>query len=143
MTRLVPNLALLVAAALWGATFTLVKASVATLSAEAFLFWRFLLAALILIAIAGLARAFTRDAMRYGLLLGLFLLAGFWLQTRGLVITTPTRSAFLTSVAVILVPLIDFAVYRTRVATPALVAAFLALAGVGIMVGGFGGSLNL
>lgn len=142
MKRLIPDLALLLAATLWGATFTLVKKVVETLSAEAFLFWRFLVAACLLLVIAGAARSFSRQGLRYGAALGVFLVAGFWLQTRGLVITTPARSAFLTALAVVLVPLFDYAFYRERVTRAALIATFVAFGGVAVMVGGIRMELN-
>lgn len=70
--------------------------------------------AIALVLLAPLARGvrWTPDLLRDGAVLGLVLFAGFALQTAGLLWTTPSRSAFLTGLSVVLVPLLARAVGR-------------------------------
>jgi len=47
-------------------------------------------------------------------LIGLWLTAGYALQTTGLLHTTPSKSAFITGLSVVLVPILSFAISRIR-----------------------------
>lgn len=99
------DLVLLVLTLLWGTTFHYVKAVLAVTSTGVFLVARFTAAALAL-ALAWLA---TRDQagralVRDGAILGGLMLLGFALQTLGLEHTSPSRSAFLTALSVLIVP---------------------------------------
>lgn len=80
--------------------------------------------------------------LRSGFLLGALIFLGYWTQTRGLLVTTPSRSAFLTGLAVVLVPLCDFAMYRTRITRISVAASLMAFAGLFLLFGGFGGRPN-
>ena len=82
----------------WGGTFVLVKQALGDISTLLYLTLRFGVAALALVALGG-------RPSRPGVLVGAFLFLGYALQTHGLRFTTPSRSAFITSLAVILVPL--------------------------------------
>ena len=78
-----PDLSLLLLTLLWGSTFTLVKVAMEITSPGVFLALRFGLAA----AGLGLVALWRRDRIgpgfwRDGLLLGLFMFAGFALQDR-------------------------------------------------------------
>lgn len=99
--------ALVGATALWGSTFLVTKQSLAGTTPASLLVWRFGLAALVL----GLARPRDVGALapvdrRRGVLLGVFLGAGFLLQTIGLVDTPAGVSGFLTGTAVVLTPVV-------------------------------------
>jgi drug/metabolite transporter (DMT)-like permease len=65
-----------------------------------------------------------------GLLLGLLFWGGFAFQTSGLAETTPSRSAFITSLSTPLVPVVSFLVHRS--VPPALTLAAVLLAAVGM-----------
>jgi drug/metabolite transporter (DMT)-like permease len=71
-----------------------------------------------------------RELLRDGLFAGALLGIGFLLQTEGLLRTTASRSGFLTGVLVVLVPLLEFALFRKRPAPPALLGVLLAFAGI-------------
>jgi drug/metabolite transporter (DMT)-like permease len=128
--RRLAALALLATAAAWGATFTLVKSVIARMPPESFIFWRFLAAATILLAVALLRRGISRALLTPGLLLGLLIFGAYWMQTRGLMTISPSRSAFLTGLYVVLVPFLQGKVRRN-----AWIAAGLALAGTIALVG--------
>ena len=101
------RLALLAATLIWGSSFVIIQRALADLPVFHLLACRFTLAALLLLPLAGAAwktPGQRRDILRDGVTLGGFLFAGFALQTSGLLWTTPSRSAFLTSLAVVMVP---------------------------------------
>ncbi len=130
-------LALLATATAWGATFTLVKNVLEKIDPGPFIFYRFTLAGLLLLAAS--RRKLSRALMLPGLALGLLVFTGYWLQTEGLILIAPARSAFLTSLYVVMVPFCDRLLVGTRVSRPAWMASILALIGTGIMIGGVQG----
>jgi drug/metabolite transporter (DMT)-like permease len=90
----------------WGATFVVIKNALVDVSPLFFNAVRMSLAALVLAAVfhRELPRI-TLGAVVPGVLVGVFLCVGNELQTTGLKYTTPSKSAFLTGVSVVLVPL--------------------------------------
>jgi drug/metabolite transporter (DMT)-like permease len=127
----VADLALLLLTVFWGTTFLLVKNALAGTSTGLFLLLRFGLAALVL----GSAWLWRRDRptpglWRDGLKLGLVMWAGFALQTFGLRHTTPSRSAFLTALAVLFVPFLARFLHGRRVLLSSWVGVGLAVAGL-------------
>ena len=116
VSRWQADLALAGTALIWGSTFVVVKEALAGISTVLFLTLRLGLAALAL-AIAfrlrpGGLRPF-RESVGRGALAGLFLFGGFLLQTMGLRYTSPSKSAFLTGLSIVMVPLLGSAVYRS------------------------------
>ena len=104
------DLALIAVTAIWGSTFIMVQASLAAVSPLIFIALRFGLAAAVL---ALLYRPrITRAAAIPGIVVGLFLFGGYAFQTIGLQFTTASKSAFLTSLSVPMVPLAAALVYR-------------------------------
>ncbi len=96
--------------AIWGTTFLIVQNSLSELSPLLFLLFRFGLASAILLAIH--FRGLTRAAFIPGVISGIFLFGGYSLQTVGLQFTTASKSAFLTSLSVPMVPFAAALVYR-------------------------------
>lgn len=130
-------LALLGTAGSWGATFTLIKHVLSNIAPEPFIFWRFTVAGLILVAFAAYRRRLTAAMLVPGVTLGLLVFSGYWLQTRALLEISPSRSAFLTGLYVVMVPFADGVVYRTRVTLRAWMASVLAVVGTAVLIGGF------
>jgi len=130
-------LTLLFTAAAWGATFTLIKDILRKIAPEPFIAWRFVIAGIILMFVAVHRRALSRDLLRPGIILGLLVFAGYWMQTRGLLFISPSRSAFVTGIYVVMVPFTDAIVYRARVPLRAWVSSVLAAVGFAALVGGF------
>jgi drug/metabolite transporter (DMT)-like permease len=124
--------ALLATAGAWGATFTLVKGVVTRMPPESFIFWRFTLAGIILVIAA--RRRLSRDLLKPGMLLGLLVFAGYWMQTTALITISAPRSAFLTGLYVVMVPF-----FQARTVKPRLnvwIAAVLAVIGTTVLIGG-------
>lgn len=129
--------ALFLVASAWGATFTLVKSALAQIAPEPFIVFRFAIAAAVLFALAIALRQLPRSVAGPGAILGLVLFVAYWGQTRGLLTISPSRSAFLTGLYVVLVPFADRALYKTRIPIAAWFGSALALFGTALLIGGF------
>jgi drug/metabolite transporter (DMT)-like permease len=126
------ELLLVLVTLIWGSTFVVVKEALVDASPLPFLGIRFTLAGILLFLVMGRGLG-ERQALGPGFLLGVFLFAGYLFQTTGLLYTTPSKSAFITGFAVILVPFLQVLQgFRLRVAT--IAGALLGLAGIYFLV---------
>ncbi|MFZ0743997.1 MAG: DMT family transporter [Terracidiphilus sp.] len=99
-------LLMLFVVAVWGSTFVLVKGALADATPAAFNLVRMVLAFVLLAAAYHRSwRTIRRGDLAAGALVGLCLAAGYQFQTTGLARTTPSKSAFITGLVVVLVPL--------------------------------------
>jgi drug/metabolite transporter (DMT)-like permease len=93
---------------IWGATFVLIKGALRDVSPLLFNFIRMTLA---FVCLAVVYRSHwkhvTRRALVSGAAVGLCLAMGYQFQTAGLRLTTPSKSAFITGLVVVLVPLLS------------------------------------
>ena len=97
--------------AVWSTTFVVVKDALAQATPFAFLAARFAVGALALTLLS--TRSMRHGpSLRAGLRLAPLLFASFACQTGGLAYTTPSRSAFLTSLAVLIVPVLSTLLLR-------------------------------
>lgn len=129
--------ALLAIAFIWGATFVLVKQALEDASTLLFLALRFSLAAAVLAAAYRRRLPCPRPggaaALGGGLLTGLCLFGGYLCQTLGLRLTTPSKSAFLTGLAIPLVPLLAALILRVPPSVAELAGIAVATAGMALM----------
>ncbi len=130
-TSITADLALLAVAAIWGLTFTAVQRALDDAAPMSFLAARFTLAAAVL-ALAFPRRAFrvNRRVLTVAALLGIWLTAGYALQTVGLLYTTASKSAFITGLSVVLVPLLSLALSRALPRPSSVLAVVLAAGGL-------------
>jgi drug/metabolite transporter (DMT)-like permease len=127
----VADLALLALTLAWGTTFLLVKNALEGTSAGVFLLLRFGLAAAAVAAVWLWRRDRPGPGLwRQGALLGLAMWGGFAFQTLGLRHTTPSRSAFLTGLAVLFVPFLSRFLHRRSVSPSAWAGVALAVVGL-------------
>lgn len=99
-------LLMLFVVAVWGSTFVLIKGALADATPAAFNLVRMTLAFALLAVVYHRAwRGIHRGQILAGAMVGLCLAAGYQFQTFGLVRTTPSKSAFITGLVVVLVPL--------------------------------------
>ena len=92
----------------WGTTFPLVKAALRDASPLAFNLTRMSLAALVLLAVnARTLRGLSRTDLRFGAAAGVLLALGYQFQTAGLARTSASKSAFLTGLVVVIVPMLS------------------------------------
>jgi len=141
------ELALLFNVVIWGTTFVLVKSALRQISPVLFLAIRFSLATVALMVIfrgagkwraAGRSRVTGRSPvtgkmLAAGSMIGVFLFAGYLLQTVGLKTTSPPKSAFLTGLATVMVPLLAALVYSIKPRISEVAGVLAATLGMGLM----------
>ena len=130
------ELALVGIAAVWGLTFVMVQDAVERLPVTAFLAYRFLPAALLVGVISvHQLRRLPREGWVAGLVMGLFLTAGYLFQTFGLQNTTASNAGFITGLFVVLTPLLGALVLRQRATATAWIAAAASALGLFLLSG--------
>ena len=103
--RLLASISLLCVVAVWGSTFALVKDALQDASPFLFNLLRMMIASAVLLLVNHRAlHGIRRKALAGGAVAGLFLAAGYQLQTAGLARTSAANSAFLTGLVVVFVP---------------------------------------
>ena len=91
---------------IWGATFVLIKDALRDVTPLLFNFIRMTLAfACLAVVYRAHWKHMTRRSLASGAVVGLCLAMGYQFQTAGLRLTTPSKSAFITGLVVVLVPL--------------------------------------
>jgi len=130
--RFKADLVLLGATLGWGATFAVVKGALSAASPATFLTVRFTIGTLVA---ALIARGALRDraSLKSGAILGFWLWLGFALSTWGLQYTTATRSGFITSLCVVLVPIFGSLFFHHRAHLSAWFGAALATCGLVVL----------
>ena len=127
--RVRADLALLSCAIVWGATFVILKDALADVSVFVYVALRFVLSAVVMGVIFWRSmRNVSLRAIWAGAQIGFFMFGGYAFQTTGLKFTTPSKAAFITGSAVVIVPVIlaIFGVWRVTSWIWAGVAAALA-----------------
>ncbi len=147
MTPSWAELGLVYCAAVWGATFFLVKDALAGVDAVAMVADRFLLSALLLAPFALARRARARH-LKESALLAVLLFLLYVSQTIGLKYTTASNSGFITGLFVIFVPAFLLIFLRRPPTRAQWASSALALAGLWLLTGGvrranFGDAITL
>ena len=110
------HLLLILMSLIWGATFVLNKAALQYVSPLFFNAVRMSMAAILLaLYYRRHLSQLTRPALRAGIVVGFFLFLGYAFQITGLHLTTPSKSAFLTGVSTVLVPLLLIIIWRAHI----------------------------
>jgi drug/metabolite transporter (DMT)-like permease len=129
------DLSLIAITFVWGSTFTIVKQSLDYVSPILFVAMRFWLATgLTLCFMPEQLRGISARSLFRGLVLSAVLMGGFIFQTLGLRSTSPSHSAFITSLSVLLVPLLGFLLYHQRPAPQIIAGVALATAGLFLLL---------
>ena len=111
---------------LGGISFSLVKGALEATSPANLMFLRFSVACLILVPFAWAKRSsWSGDVSLRGAMIGLILFGGFIAHTFGLVYTSASRSGFITSFCVVLVPMLSIILLKKM-------PGWLAIAGAGL-----------
>jgi drug/metabolite transporter (DMT)-like permease len=101
---------------LWGATFVIVKNTLADISVFAYLAARFTLGALPMAWVyRSELRKLSRRDVRAGVVVGLCMAGGYAFQTAGIARTTPSKAAFITGFSVVLIPILLAIVWRRKI----------------------------
>jgi EamA-like transporter family len=129
-------------AAVWGLTFVMVRDALDHLPAMAFLGYRFASAALLVaLVFRRRLRRLSRDGLRAGALMGVFLTAGYVFQTLGLEHTSASDAGFITGLFVVLTPVLGAAFLAERISRLAWGAAVASASGL-YLLSGTGGQLR-
>lgn len=128
-------LAMSALALVWGGSFAAMKFTLnSSLSVGAMLTLRFTLGAFCLGLMAKAFRVpFTRQAVRDGIILGLWLTIVFWLQADGLRFTTTAKSGFITGLYVLFTPMVSL-LFRDRLKPSHALGAVIAAFGLYLLV---------
>lgn len=118
-------------AVVWGSTFPIIKDALYFIDPLSFLFFRFLIAAVVMIPF--ILRKFNRKDAVYGSLVGIPLFLGYVTQTIGLRYTSPSMSGLITGLYVVLTPIISIFVLKTGTDLTKLLLTGVAFVGMGLM----------
>lgn len=137
MTRKVQIFALVAlttVAAVWGASFVLMKDALRGQSVDDFLATRFIIATAALIAMRPKALAqVNREMLIKGSLLGLFLGSGYLFQTIGLHLTTAATTGFITGLYVVFTPILGALFLKSSVTRNEWIGVAMATIGLALL----------
>ncbi|MDR6868838.1 drug/metabolite transporter (DMT)-like permease [Microbacterium resistens] len=138
------ELALIAVTAVWGGTFLIVHTAMAHTGPMFFVGLRFVSAGLIsMIIFRRVLRDLRWQEVGAGAAIGVMIFGGYGLQTAGLQTIDSSMSAFITAFYVPLVPLLQWAVFRTPPRWPTLVGIGLAFIGLLLVAGPGAAGLHL
>lgn len=127
-------LGLVVTAIIWGSAFVVMKTSVDVISPTYLLALRFTIAFFALTAVfLKRVRTVNKSDLVCGLVLGFFLFISYFLQTYGLIYTTASKNAFITTLYVILVPFLHWFFNKKKPKKNNIEAALIAVIGLGFL----------
>jgi len=110
------DFSLFLVAFVWGATFLIVKDAIDKTPVYTFLFWRFLIATILMTLFSmRYLKNIDKHSIFAGFVLGVFLFLGFALQTFALEFTYSSTVGFITGLNIIIVPFAMFFIFKTKV----------------------------
>ena len=125
---------LIIGTAFWGISYSVTKMAIGDYSPNTFLFYRFLLAVIVLTIIFWkYVRKTNLEAVKTGAILAFPMFLGIQLQTVGLKYSDASQCSFIAGLTVIIIPLMKLAVYKTNASLKIWIAAVTALAGLFII----------
>lgn len=134
MSRFRANAALVFIALVMGSTFVIVKQAVRDIDPVTFLALRFGIASIVLaISFRGKLTTLRETNWSAGITIGLWLAAGFLLQTIGLTSTSASKAGFITGLSVVMVPLIGAVWLSRRPSAATMFGVVSAAAGMGLL----------
>ena len=128
---------------IWGVTFIMVKDALNDAGPFAFGTLRFTIAGILTLAVVNKSIfTLTKTEVIGGLVCGFFLFGGYAFQNFGLMQTSASKSAFITSVSVLMVPIILYLFNIQQVKIRIWIAVLLATIGLYILLDPRGGMIN-
>ena len=142
--KIAAQFALVFVTIIWGLTFVLVKQSLNDAPPFYFATLRFGLATILAIIVVN-SKIFQikKNEIIGGIICGFFLFMGYSFQNFGLMNTTASKSAFITSVSVLLVPILLITFNLQQVKWRIWIAVIMATLGLYLLILPGGGELNL
>jgi len=128
------DLGLLFVTLTWGISFILTQNAIASIPVFNFLAVRFTIA----FVLSGLffykrMMQIDKETVKYGLIVGGILFSGYAVQTIGLLYISSSKSAFITGLNVVLVPVISAIILKETIKVEAKIGVFLAFVGLGFL----------
>lgn len=139
------NFLLILVTIVWGSTFFIIKDTVESVNPFFIVFGRVFLASipmLLYVFFRNKKSLFNKQAIIKGSILGLLLTTTYISQTIGLQYTSSGHSAFITSIAVILVPVIMFFGYKAQLLKSDYFSIFIVMIGLFLLTYDFETHLN-
>jgi D-alanyl-D-alanine carboxypeptidase/drug/metabolite transporter (DMT)-like permease len=134
MKKILGPFMLFLAAMIWGSSFIIMKDAVDFFTPATLLFVRFSLASIFLsIIFKKQLKNYPRHKILQPLLTGICLFLAYYIQTKGLALTTPSKNAFLTAVYCAMVPFLYWIFYKEKPNTYHFIAAFMSIIGIGFV----------
>jgi drug/metabolite transporter (DMT)-like permease len=126
--------ALLSVSAAWGMAFVVMKDAIERQSVNNFLFTRFLVAVLVMVALKpSVVKQFDRDLLQRAASAGIFLGLGYIFQTLGLARTGAAITGFVTGLYVVFTPLLAYFFLKERITKMIWFCVALATVGLGLL----------
>ena len=131
---IVSSAGLVFAAAIWGFAFVIVKDSLDYIGAIWMLAFRFTIAAVCMsLVFCKKFKLMNKSYWIHGAILGFLLFSAYAWQTIGCKYTTAGKNAFLTTIYVVLVPIIGWPLNKKKPSVLVFVAALLSVTGIGLL----------
>lgn len=119
---------------IWGYTFPVIKNVLESIPPFTFLFYRFFLAFIIIyLLFRNRIKRINLIIVRNGFIVGLFLFLGYFGQTVGTQFTTATKTAFITGISVVMVPIFAFFWIKERINRNSIIGVIFAVLGLWLM----------
>ena len=132
--KVLASASLLFVTIIWGSAFVVMKNSMDAITPTYLLAYRFTIAALGMAALFWKQiRGMSMQEFKCGALAGLFLFISYYFQTYGLKYTTASKNAFITTLYVVIVPFLAWAVNHVRPKANNLIAAGFAVVGLALL----------
>lgn len=138
-STMVANIEILIATIIWGSTFTIVKKILLDINAITLIFYRFMLAALIVGSILMFLHKNPMRHLKQGVILGFLLFVSYVLQTLGLYVVSAASSGFITGLFVVFVPILSVMFGYEKLRLNLLIATILVCVGLWNITGGISG----
>ncbi len=135
-TETIADLGLFYAAAIWGATFIIVKDALSGIDALTMVGYRFLIAGGILLTYLAIRRRPLLPHWPKALFLSVILWLLYASQTIGLNYTTASNSGFITGLFVVFVPIFLITLFKRKPTMWEWIASVVSLAGLWVLTGG-------
>jgi len=130
------DVGLFYAAAIWGATFFMVKGALDDVDPVVLVGYRFILAGVILLAYLLIKKQPIFQGLGRAMVLSLFLFFLYIPQTLGLKFTTASNSGFITGLFVAFIPLFMLTIFKKKPGLMGVIASGVSLVGLWVLTGG-------
>ncbi|MGL6107982.1 DMT family transporter [Romboutsia sp.] len=136
LKKYIGEIGLILTAVIWGSGFVTMQLALDNgFTPLQIITMRFFIAAVLIntIFFKQIKANITKEAVKAGSIIGVFLFIAFVVQTIGLVYTTPSKNAFITAANVVIVPFIGFIIYKRKLDKIGIISSITTLVGIGIL----------